>query len=103
MARRGVWAQLFIGWFPVWGMIGVLIFTVHTGTSMHAAALLALRLIVPAAALGWVVQRQLERFPWRRRITPSFVAGHVVAAFAYSVSWLLLSSLVESVARARLV
>jgi LytS/YehU family sensor histidine kinase len=60
-------------------------------------------MIVPAAALGLVVQRQLERFPWRRPVTVGFVVAHVVAALTYSLSWFLLSSLVESVFRAQLV
>ena len=103
MVRRQVWIQLFIGWLPVWALVGVLVFTVHVGSSLHGAALIALRVVAPAAALGVVVQRILERFPWRRPITVAFVAAHVAAAAAYSIAWLLLSSVIESALQGRLV
>src|SRR5438046_4620293 len=102
MSRRLVWLQLIIGWLPVWALITALVAVVHRDTSVHMAVIIALRGIVAAAALGVVVQRLLERFPWPRRVTGPFVAGHLLAALAYSVAWLLLNSAIESVIHARL-
>jgi Histidine kinase len=102
MSRRVVWLQLLIGWLPVWALFTTLVLVGHRGTSPHAALLVALRLIVAAALLGFVVQRFTERHPWPRPVTLSFVALHLVAAASYSVTWFLLNTVIESVLRGAL-
>ena len=96
MSRRLVWLQLLIGWLPVWALFTTLMASAHSVDPMHAA-LTALRMIVPAAALGLVVQRFIERHPWPERVRPSFVAVHHLAAAAFSIAWIALNSLIESV------
>ena len=96
MSRRLVWLQLLIGWLPVWGLFTALMTSAHSIDPMHAA-LAALRMIVPAAALGLVVQRLIERHPWPKRVRLSFVAMHHLAAAAYSIAWFALNSVIESV------
>lgn len=88
--------QVLTGWLPVWGLFAALMVGAH-GVSWHGAILVALRLVAAAALLALVVQRLTARFPWPRRIRPAFVAVHIVLAVAYSISWLLLNSVVESV------
>ena len=103
MSRRVVWLQLLIGWLPVWALVMLLMIVAHPQIGMRNAAMGSLRMIVAAAALGLVVQRFVERRPWPGRVTPPFVAMHLVAATVYSVSWLVLSSAIVSVFEGALV
>ena len=103
MSRRHLWLQLLIGWLPVWVVITSLIVTAHSRTSVASAAFISLRMIVAAAILALPVQRLTERFPWRSPVTPGFVGLHLLAAIVYSVAWVLLNSLIESVVRGSLV
>jgi len=96
MSRRLVWLQLLIGWLPVWALFTMLMVSAHSVDAMHAA-MAALRMIVPAAALGLVVQRFIERHPWPGRVRLSFVVVHHLAAAAFSIAWIALNSLIESV------
>jgi hypothetical protein len=102
MTRRARWTQLLIGWIPVWGLFTALIVGAH-GVRFHAALLLSLRMIVAAAVLSLGVQWVTKRFPWPGRIEPSFVALHIVCSSVYSVAWLLLNSVIESVIHGALV
>jgi LytS/YehU family sensor histidine kinase len=61
--------------------------------------LIGFLMIVAGAALGLVVQRLTDRFPWPHPFRASFVAGHLVAAALYAVAWLVCNSLMESVLR----
>lgn len=103
MPRRWVWLQLLIGWLPVWALVTLLITTAHRDASVHAAVLIGFRIILAAALLGLVVARIADRVPWPHPFRPSFLLVHVVAAAAYSVTWFLLNSVIESLWRARLV
>jgi len=99
MRRSLVWLQIIIGWLPIWALYTILIVAVHTGTRPHVAALIALRMVIAAAILGIGVQRLTERYPWPHPFEVSFVALHTVGAAVYSVAFLLLNSLVESLVR----
>ena len=102
MSRRVVWMQILIGWLPIWALFTTLIVTAHAGTSFSMAALISLRMIVAAAALGLLVQRLTERFPWPNPVRPGFVLLHFVAALVYAIAWVVLNSLIESVLRGAL-
>ena len=102
MSRRHVWLQLLIGWFPLWVLFTTIIVTVHA-TSVLAAAMISLRMIVAAAAVGFLVQRITERFPWRTPVSVGFVALHFLAAILYSFVWLLTNSIFESILQGQLV
>ena len=96
---RGWFAlQLAIGWLPVLALYAISMHTAH-GVSLLHALLISARAIVGAALLGVLVLRFVERTPWPRPIGVGFVLMHAAAAFIYSVSWVLLTSLVESAVR----
>lgn len=103
MPRTWVWLQLLIGWLPVWALYTTLIVTAHPQADLFHAAFIALRAIGAAAALGLLVHRLTERFPWPSPVRPGFVGLHVVAAVGYAVAWLALTSLMESIIRSRIV
>lgn len=103
MARAWVWPQLLIGWLPVWALYATLIATAHPHSGLHGAAFAALRAVGAAALLGLLVHRFAVRIPWPHPFRPVFVAVHLVAAAVYAVSWVALTSLMESVIRSRLV
>lgn len=103
ISRRHVWLQLLIGWLPVWALFTTLIATAHRDTGFATAALISLRMIAAAALLGIGVQRLTERFPWRTPVTPSFMLLHMAGAAVYSISWVVLNSLIESVVERSLV
>ena len=93
--RRIVWLQLLIGWLPLWALFAMLIHGAHH-TSFAGASHIALRMILAAAALGFLVLRFAERQPWPSPVTPGFVATHFAAAVLYSLVWIALNSLIES-------
>jgi hypothetical protein len=99
MSRRVVWIQLLIGWLPLWALFTTLILTNHPDVSVSFAAFIAFRMIVAAAILGIGVQRITERIPWPNPVRPGFVLLHIGAAFGYSIAWVILNSLIESVLR----
>jgi hypothetical protein len=103
ISRRHVWLQLLIGWLPIWALFATLIATAHRDTGFDTAALISLRMIAAAALLGIGVQRVAERFPWRTPVTLSFMLLHMAGAAVYSVTWVLLNSLIESVVERSLV
>jgi two-component system, LytTR family, sensor kinase len=100
--RRIVWLQLLIGWLPLWALFAAIIHAAHH-TSLAGASHIALRMILAAAALGFLVLKFAERFAWPSPVTPGFVATHFAAALLYSASWIALNSLIESAIRGRLV
>lgn len=101
-SRGWFWLQLAIGWIPVWALYATLMLTVHGGP-VARAMLSSARAIGAAAALGLVVIRVIQRFPWPRRVGPGFVLVHLSGALAYAVGWVLLTSLIEGLLRGRLV
>ena len=103
ISRRHVWLQLLLGWLPVWALFTTLIATAHRDTSVATAAMISLRMIAAAALLGVGVQRLTERFPWRTPVTPAFMLLHIAGAAGYSISWVLLNSIIESVVQRSLV
>jgi hypothetical protein len=103
MSRRVVWLQLLIGWLPVWALFTSLVLAGHRGASLQVASLVALRMIVAAALLGFPVQRFTERHPWPQPVRLPFVALHLLAAATYSLSWFALNTVMESVLRGALV
>lgn len=100
--RALVWLQLVIGWFPVLVLYTGLIFSEHQPVTLARAATLSIRSLFPAALLGVLVYRFAQRMPWPRPFRLRFALMHVVAAIAYSISWILCSSLVESAIHGRL-
>ena len=101
MPRAWIWSQLIVGWLPIWALFTVLITAVH-GAPLQEGAAVAFRLIACAAALGVVVYRATERLPWPHPFRARFVLIHVFAAAAYSVAWLVLNSVIESLIRGQL-
>lgn len=96
--RRWMWAQLLIGWLPVWGLYGSMILAMHGGSARSALSIAA-RAIGAAALLSWPVLKVTERVPWPRPVRLSFVLMHLAGAAIFSVAWLLLASALESVVR----
>ena len=94
--RRWVWLQLILGWLPVWGFFVTLMLVNHAGTHLPGAAMVGLRAIACAAALGFLVQRLTERLPWPQPMRVGFVALHIVAAAVYAVAWFGLTAAVEA-------
>jgi hypothetical protein len=95
---RALWLQLIVGWLPIWALFTTLIITAHDADFAYAA-LPALRMTLCAALLGLAVQRVVARLPWPHPMRLSFVAIHCAAAFGYAAAWLLVQSIVESLAR----
>jgi hypothetical protein len=92
MSRLWVWAQLLIGWLPIWALYSTLIVSAHPGTSTRSAIFAGMRAISCAAALGLIVYRFAQRVPWPTPMRLSFVLAHVGAAAAYATVWVLLST-----------
>lgn len=103
MSRRPVWLQLLIAWIPVWALFITLVLTAHPKIHALEASHIAFRSILAASALGLLVLRFTERFLWPHPFRLSFLAIHVLAAAAYSLGFLLLNSLIESIMSGRLV
>jgi hypothetical protein len=101
-ARGWFWLQLLIGWLPVWALYATMILVVHGGPASRAL-LIASRAIGAAALLGLPVLWLTERLPWPRPVRVTFVLGHLVAALAYAVSWVMLTGLIESLAAGQVV
>lgn len=99
-ARAWIWAQLLIGWLPVWALYSTMILAMHGGSPLDAG-LIAARAIGAAALLSWPVLRLTERYPWPRPVRLPFVGLHLLGAAAFSVAWILLASAIEGVMRHR--
>ena len=96
MPKAWVWPQLIIAWLPVWALYSTMIVTAHPGTRLHSAIFAGARAIACAAALGLLVNRLTQRFPWPVPMRLSFLAMHLAAAAVYAVSWMLLIVSFES-------
>src|SRR5262245_30950346 len=94
--RAWVWAQLVVGWLPVFALMTVMIVGAHGGP-VHGAAWIALRMVASAALLGLGVRRFAARHPWPRPFRFGFVLLHLGAAALFSASWFALNSAIESV------
>jgi hypothetical protein len=99
--RPRVWLLALIGWLPVWGLFMALLLTAHPGARFVGSSLIALRMIVAAAALGILVRRLTDRFPWPHPFRARFVAVHLIGGASYAIAWVVLNSLLESVLRGR--
>lgn len=99
-SRAWVWLQLVIGWLPVWAMYTFLLSAVH-GVPVSRAAMHGARAIAAAAVLGPLVLRLVDRSPWPRRLSASFLLTHLGGAVLFSAAWVGLTSLIESVLRWR--
>lgn len=102
MSRHLVLLQLLIGWLPLWALFTALILTNHPDATLPVATLISLRMIVAAAVLGLLVQRIIERFPWKSPVSLAFVGLHLIAAIGYALAWVFLNSVIESVMRGAL-
>ena len=101
MPRAWIWWQLIVGWLPIWALFTVLVTVAH-GAPLQEGAIVALRLIVCGAALGVLVYRATQYLPWPHPFRARFVLIHVLAAGAYSVTWIALNSVIESLIRGQL-
>ncbi len=99
--RAEIWFQLLFGWVPVWALYATIIVVMH-GESVWTAIGAAARAIFAAALLSALVLRLTERLPWPRPISLTFMLAQVGAAIGFSVGWVLLTLLVESVMRLQL-
>src|SRR4051812_44546542 len=95
-SRPLLWLQLLIGWLPVGAIFAILIASVHGGT-LHSAAVISLRMMLVAAALGVFVYRLTLRIRWPYPFRPQFLLLHILGAIAYSAAWLVMNSAIESV------
>ncbi len=100
-ARRWFAIQLAIGWLPVLALYAITMVVVH-GIRVETALIVSARAILGAALLGILVLRFVERHPWPRRVTAGFVLLHVGGAVGYSVLWVALSIVIESIVRGSL-
>jgi LytS/YehU family sensor histidine kinase len=103
MSRRIIWLQLLVGWLPFWALFTTLVLTNHPNVSLGTASFISLRMIIAAAIVGLGVQRLTEKFPWPTPIRPGFVVLHVIAAMVYSLTWVVVNSIIESIVRGGLV
>lgn len=102
LARPWVWLQLIIAWLPIWALYTALMVAAHGG-SIVRAALTASHAIGAAAVLSLLLVRLVNRLPWPRPITMSFILKHFVAALLFAPSWVALTTAIESVLRGHLV
>ena len=91
-SRALLWAQLLVGWVPVWALFTTLIVGAHPGASLLGAAVIALRMVLAAAALAVLVHRVVARLPWPQpsssvQVRSRFVGVHLLAAAAFAVVW----------------
>jgi len=94
LSRGWFWAQLAIGWTPVWVLYVSMILTFHGG-SAHLAGVVAARAVGAAALLGLIVLKATERFPWPRTMHPRFIFGHLIGAFTYALAWMSVAGAVS--------
>lgn len=85
----------------MFALLVALVTTAH-GTTVSAAALIAVPGIVAAALLGLVVHRLTDRFQWPRRVTPLFVVSHLAASAVFALAWILLIGAFDSIRRGSL-
>jgi Histidine kinase len=95
VARGWLWLQLSVAWLPMWALFAAIIVIVH-GSSLGNAAIGSLRMIAPAAVLGFVVYKFASRLPWPHPFRIAFVVAHILAAGLYAISWYVLICVIDS-------
>lgn len=103
MSKKWLWVQLFLAWVPIAALLATLVLTAHPNAHLHGALLVALRMSLAGALLGWVVYRLVRRFPWPRTFDIRFLALHIVGAAAFTSAFFVLNSVLESMVRFQLV
>ncbi len=102
MARGWLWLQLSIAWLPMWALFAAIIVIAH-GLSPANAAIGSLRMIAPAALLGFVVYKFASRLPWPHPFRIVFVVAHVLAAGLYAIVWYVLICVIDSLVLGRVI
>lgn len=97
---RSVSVSLLAAWVPMWMLCAGLLAVVHQ-LSAGVAAVVSLRLVLPAAVMGVLVQWLVARWPWPPRMTPRFVLRHVAASLGYALGLMLVVLVQESLLRGR--
>ncbi len=87
----------------MWVLFLTLLLTAHPGISLLSAVIAATRMIAAAAVLGLAVHKLTRRLTWPHPMRPGFMAAHLGAAALFSVAWVLLNSLIESLHRGEFV
>ena len=103
MSKKWLWVQLVLAWVPIAALLATLVLTSHPKAHVAGAIVVALRMSLSGAVLGLLVYRLVRRFPWPRSFELRFVALHTVAAAVFTLSFFVLNSLIESVARGQFV
>lgn len=103
MSRKWLWVQLFLAWAPIAALLAVLVLTAHPNAHVADAIIVALRMSLAGAALGFLVYRLVRRFPWPRSFDVRFLAIHLAAAVVFTIAFFVLNSIIESIARGQLV
>lgn len=83
--RGNVRVSLILAWVPLWILCAGLLAAVHA-LSAATAAMVALRIVLPAALLGFAVQAMVVRWPWPARLTAPFVVRHLAGCTAYGAA-----------------
>jgi hypothetical protein len=102
VTRSPVWLQLVLGWVPVGILLALLVLTAHQA-SAHEAMVVAARAMIAGVIVCLPLYRLVRRWPWPERLTFAFVARQVVAAIVFSIAFILMNSLIESLLRFQLV
>jgi signal transduction histidine kinase len=100
-SRRLAWLLLFVAWLPIWAAFTALILVAHPNVTGTGAVWIGFRLVVAGALLGEILRSILDKLPWPRPLELRFVALQGLIAALYSICWLLLNSLVESLVQLR--
>ena len=95
------WLTSTLWWIPIGALIMALVLTAHTRAEWRAAGGVAARGVLAGAALGIFVLRFTQRFCWPDHFDPRFAVLNAVAAVVYSVTWMALNAVIESVLRRR--
>ena len=99
---RHSFGLLVLAWIPVWALYALLIGPanpIHPGSTMTHAAVMALRSISVAAALGFLVKQLTDRVEWPHPFRPTFALVHVGGALLYSHLWVTIAAFVENLIR----
>jgi len=101
-SRAPLWQLFLLGWFPVGILLALLVLTAHQSTP-HEAMFVAARAMIAGVIVCFPVYRFTKRWPWPERLTFSFVWRQLVAAIVFSVAFIFMNSVIESLLRLRLV
>ena len=101
-SRPPIWLQLFVGWLPVGVLLTLLVLTAHQ-TTPHQAMYVAARGVVAGVIVCLPLYRLTKRWPWPQHVTFAFLWRQAVAAVLFSIAFVLMNSLIESLFQLRLV